>query len=329
MDPLSDVLRAVRLNGAFFYVFEGTAPWSIAVAPARQLVPPVLPHADHLMAYHIVTSGTCWVGCAEDQPVELQAGDAILLPHGDAHYASGQPEERRGQLYNHAPTRPLETIRLGTGAGARVSMVCGFLGCDARPYNPLLAALPRSMHVRGIGSGWLAEFPRQVVAEAWQTRVGGSTMLTRMAELMFVEVVRRYTEELSPQRTGWLAGLRDPVVAPALAALHARPAHAWTLVELARVAASSRTVLTQRFSERVGLAPMQYLTEWRLQLAAEQLANGTRKVAAVAADVGYESEAAFSRAFKRSTGYAPAAWRRMRQDDETAGVRLSESPATC
>jgi AraC-like DNA-binding protein len=329
MDPLSDVLRAVRLNGAFFYVFEGTAPWSIAVAPARQLVPPVLPHADHLMAYHIVTSGTCWVGCAEDQPVELQAGDAILLPHGDAHYASGQPEERRGRLYNHAPTRPLETIRLGTGAGARVSMVCGFLGCDARPYNPLLAALPRSMHVRGIGSGWLAEFPRQVVAEAWQTRVGGSTMLTRMAELMFVEVVRRYTEELSPQRTGWLAGLRDPVVAPALAALHARPAHAWTLVELARVAASSRTVLTQRFSERVGLAPMQYLTEWRLQLAAEQLANGTRKVAAVAADVGYESEAAFSRAFKRSTGYAPAAWRRMRQDDETAGVRLSESPATC
>jgi AraC-like DNA-binding protein len=329
MDPLSDVLRAVRLNGAFFYVFEGTAPWSIAVAPARQLVPPVLPHADHLMAYHIVTSGTCWVGCAEDQPVELQAGDAILLPHGDAHYASGQPEERRGRLYSHAPTRPLETIRLGTGAGARVSMVCGFLGCDARPYNPLLAALPRSMHVRGIGSGWLAEFPRQVVAEAWQTRVGGSTMLTRMAELMFVEVVRRYTEELSPQRTGWLAGLRDPVVAPALAALHARPAHAWTLVELARVAASSRTVLTQRFSERVGLAPMQYLTEWRLQLAAEQLANGTRKVAAVAADVGYESEAAFSRAFKRSTGYAPAAWRRMRQDDETAGVRLSESPATC
>jgi AraC-like DNA-binding protein len=329
MDPLSDVLRAVRLNGAFFYVFEGTAPWSIAVAPARQLVPPVLPHADHLMAYHIVTSGTCWVGCAEDEPVELQAGDAILLPHGDAHYASGQPEERRGRLYNHAPTRPLETIRLGTGAGARVSMVCGFLGCDARPYNPLLAALPRSMHVRGIGSGWLAEFPRQVVAEAWQTRVGGSTMLTRMAELMFVEVVRRYTEELSPQRTGWLAGLRDPVVAPALAALHARPAHAWTLVELARVASTSRTVLTQRFSERVGLAPMQYLTEWRLQLAAEQLANGTRKVAAVAADVGYESEAAFSRAFKRSTGYAPAAWRRMRQDDETASVRLSESPATC
>jgi AraC-like DNA-binding protein len=329
MDPLSDVLRAVRLNGAFFYVFEGTAPWSIAVAPARQLVPPVLPHADHLMAYHIVTTGTCWVGCADDEPVELQAGDAILLPHGDAHFASGQPEERRGRLYNHAPTRPLETIRLGAGAGARVSMVCGFLGCDARPYNPLLAALPRRMHVRGIGSGWLAEFPRQVVAEAWQTRVGGSTMLTRMAELMFVEVVRRYTEELSPQRAGWLAGLRDPVVAPALAALHARPAHPWTVVELARVAATSRTVLTQRFSERIGIPPMQYLTEWRLQLAAEQLANGTRKVAAVAADVGYESEAAFSRAFKRSTGYAPAAWRRMRQDDEPAGVRRSESPATC
>src|SRR5689334_9028629 len=181
MDPLSDVLRAVRLNGAFFYVFEGTAPWSIAVAPARQLVPPVLPHADHLMAYHIVTAGTCWIGGADDEQVELQPGDAILFPHGDAHFASSQQEQRRGRPYNHAPSRPLETIRVGAGAGARVSVVCGFLGCDARPYNPLLAALPRSMHVRGIGSGWLAEFPREGVAEPWQAGVAASTMPTRMA----------------------------------------------------------------------------------------------------------------------------------------------------
>jgi AraC-like DNA-binding protein len=315
MDPLSDVLRAVRLNGAFFYVFEGTAPWSISVAPARQLVPRVLPDADHLMAYHIVTAGTCWMGCKGDEPVQLQAGDAILFPHGDAHLASGQPAHRSGYpFYDHAPSRPLETIRLGQGQGVRTSVVCGFLGCDARPYNPLLAALPRSMHVRGIGVGWLSEFPRQVIAEAWQTRVGGATMLTRMAELMFVEVVRRYTEELPAHRAGWLAGLRDPIVAPALAALHERPAHGWSLAELARVAASSRTVLTERFAQTVGLPPMQYLTEWRLQLAAEQLATGARKVAAVAAEVGYESEAAFSRAFKRSTGHAPAAWRRMRQN---------------
>ena len=314
MDPLSDVLRAVRLDSTFFYVVEATEPWSASVAPARELVPRVLPDAEHLMAYHIVTAGSCWMGCEGDEQVLLQPGDAIVFPHGDAHFASARRGHRVDSgRYNHAPSHPLETIRLGPSSGARVSLVCGYLGCDARPYNPLLSALPRSVHVRGIAGGWLAEFPRQVVAEAWQSRAGGTTMLTRMAELMFVEVVRRYTEELSPRQAGWLAGLRDAVVAPALAALHAQPAHGWTLAELARVAATSRTVLTERFSQTVGLPPMQYLTEWRLQLAAEQLATGSRKVAAVGAEVGYESEAAFSRAFKRRTGYAPAAWRRMRQ----------------
>ena len=315
MDPLSDVLRAVRLTGAFFYVVETTEPWSATVAPARELVPRVLPGAEHLMAYHIVTAGSCWMGCEGDEQVLLEAGDAIVFPHGDSHFASGRRGHRVDpRRYSAAPSRPLETIRLGAaGSPAAASLVCGFLGCDARPYNPLLSALPRSLHARGIAAGWLAEFPRQVVAEAWQTRAGGTTMLTRMAELMFVEIVRRYTEELSPRQAGWLAGLRDPVVAPAIAALHTRPAHPWTLAELARAAATSRTVLTERFSQTVGLPPMQYLTEWRLQLAAEQLATGSSKVAAVATDVGYESEAAFSRAFKRNTGYAPAAWRRMRQ----------------
>jgi AraC-like DNA-binding protein len=323
MDPLSDVLRAVRLDGAFFYVVEATEPWSLSVAPARERVPRVLPDAEHLMAYHIMTAGSCWMGCEGEEPVLLQPGDAIVFPQGDAHFASSRRGRVDSRLHTTAPARPLETIRLGAGSGPRVSLVCGFLGCDARPYNPLLSALPRTIHARGIANGWLAEFPRQVIAEAWQTRAGGATMLTRMAEMMFVEVVRRYTEELSPQGAGWLAGLRDPVVAPVLAALHARPAHAWTLAELARIAAASRTVLTERFSQTVGLPPMQYVTQWRLQLAAEQLATGSRKVAAVGADVGYESEAAFSRAFKRSTGYAPAAWRRMRQSNGASAERAA------
>ncbi len=313
MDPLSDVLRAVRLDSTFFYVVEATEPWSLLVAPARELVPRVLPEAEHLMAYHIVTAGSCWMGREGEEQVLLQPGDAMVFPHGDAHFASGRQGQRvHPGRYSRAPSRPLEKVRLGAGAGTQVSLVCGFLGCDTRPYNPLVSALPRSVHVPAVASGWLAEFPRQVVAEAWQTRPGGTTMLTRMAELMFVEVVRRYTEGLSRQH-GWLAGLSDPVVAPALAALHERPAHPWTLAELARVAATSRTVLTERFSQTVGMPPMQYLTEWRLQLAAGQLASGSAKVAAVGAEVGYESEAAFSRAFKRATGYAPAAWRRMRQ----------------
>jgi AraC-like DNA-binding protein len=192
--------------------------------------------------------------------------------------------------------------------------VCGFLGCDLRPYNPLLAALPRCLHARGVaGAGdWLSEFPRLVVAESRQGRAGDAAMLTRMAELMFVEVVRRQLAALPSQQAGWLAGLRDPVVARALVQLHEHPAHPWTLADLARAVATSRTVLAERFSRLVGVPPMQYLAQWRLQLAAEQLVRGAEKIAAIGAAVGYESEAAFSRAFKRATGYGPAAWRRAR-----------------
>jgi AraC-like DNA-binding protein len=246
--------------------------------------------------------------------VLLQPGDAIVFPQGDPHFLSSVEGHRVDPgVYGAAPERHLDTVRLGGGAGPRATFVCGFLGCDARPYNPLVTALPRRMHVRGVAGGWLSEFPRQVVAESRVARAGGATMLTRMAELMFVEVVRRHMEAMPAQHTGWLAGLRDSVVAPALAELHARPAHQWTLADLARAAATSRTVLAERFSQLVGVPPMQYLTQWRLQLAAEQLAQGSAKVAAVGARVGYESEAAFSRAFKRATGHAPAAWRRARQ----------------
>jgi AraC-like DNA-binding protein len=191
--------------------------------------------------------------------------------------------------------------------------VCGFLGCDMRPYNPLLASLPPQMHLTGIAGGWLSQFPQQAVAESRAERIGSETMLTRMAELMFVEVVRRHVEQMPERDTGWLAGLRDPVVGPALAQLHERPAHPWTLPELARQIASSRTVLAERFSHVVGVPPMSYLARWRLQLAAEQLVNSSSKVAAIGAQVGYDSEAAFSRAFKRETGLSPAAWRQSRQ----------------
>ena len=313
MDPLSDVLRAVRLNGAYFYLVEAAAPWSVSALAARELVPRVMPEAEHLIPYHILTAGSCWAGLEGERQVLMQPGDVIAFPQGDPHFLSSAEGHRvhPGTL-GTAPDRYPGKVTLGPGPARDTSFVCGFLGCDVRPYNPLLASLPRQMHVPGIASGWLSEFPRQVVAESRAARVGSETMLTRMAELMFVEVVRRYLEQLPPQRTGWLAGLRDPVVGPALAQLHERPAHPWTLLDLARAVGSSRTVLVERFSGVIGMPPMQYLTQWRLQLAAERLSSGSAKVAAVGAEVGYESEAAFSRAFKRATGQSPASWRRTR-----------------
>lgn len=317
MDPLSDVLRAVKLNGAYFYLVEAAAPWSVSARPARELVPRILPDTQHLISYHILTSGMCWAGVEGEPQVRLDAGDVIVFPQGDAHMISSAAGHRLpAERDDAAPDRYPSTVHIGSGAGQKATFVCGFLGCDVRPYNPLLASLPRRMHITGIAGGWLAQFPEQVVSESRAGRIGSETMLTRMAELMFIEVVRRYVEELSPQQTGWLAGLRDPVVGPALAELHGRPAHPWTLPELARTIASSRTVLAERFPLLVGVPPMQYLARWRLQLAAEQLARGSAKVATIGAQVGYESEAAFSRAFKRETGLSPAMWRRERSSGD-------------
>jgi AraC-like DNA-binding protein len=314
MDPLSDVLRAVRLSGAYFYLVEAAAPWSVMTAAARDLVPRVLPDAEHLISYHIVISGSCWGGLEGGQRVRLQPGDAILFPHGDAHVMSSAEEyDVDAERVSSSSKRYPETVRLGPDTNRDTTFVCGFLGCDARPYNPLLASLPRRLHVAGVAGGWLSQFPQQAVAEARFGRLGSDTMLTRMAELMFIEVMRHYLEELSPQHTGWLAGLRDSVVGPAITKLHERPSHAWTIAELAQTVATSRSVLAERFSNVLGVPPLLFLTRWRLQLAAEQLARSATKVAAIAENVGYESEAAFSRAFKRETGMSPASWRRTRQ----------------
>jgi AraC-like DNA-binding protein len=319
MDPLSDVLRVVRLTGAYFYLVEASPPWSVRATAATQLAPRILPQSEHLISYHIVTSGRCWGGLEPEAHVELEPGDVIVFPHGDRHSMSSD----RGRLVDaelalQSPQRYPDTVVLGNGS-RDTTFVCGFLGCDARPFNPLLSALPRCLHVPGGAGGWLAEFPRQAVAESRFGRMGAETMLTRMAELMFVEILRRHLETLVPEQTGWLAGLRDPIVGTALSCLHASPNRDWTIAALAREAGSSRTVLMERFTELIGLPPMQYLTQWRLQLAANLLATTTAKVASISEQVGYESEAAFSRAFKRAIGRSPAYFRRERQQPPLSG----------
>ena len=315
MDPLSDVIRAVRLNGAYFYFVEAAAPWSVSTVAARELRPRVLPDAEHLISYHVLLTGSCWGGLEGEEQVQLKAGDVIVFPHGGPHVMSSTKlhDKRDASVALAESQRYADRVLLGPAAARDTTLVCGFLGCDQHPFNPLLASLPRRLHVSGIATGWLAQFPAQAVAESHVGRVGHLTMLTRMAELMFIEVVRSYVEEQSETRNGWLAGLVDAVVGPALSQLHERPAHSWTLPELARACAASRTVLAERFSRLVGVPPMLYLKRWRLQLAANQLTLTAAKVATIATQVGYESEAAFSRAFKQETGLSPASWRRARQ----------------
>lgn len=330
-DTLSDLLRAVRLRGALFYYVEGSSPWVAEAPPMSTLIPHVLPGVDHMMEFHAVAEGSCWAALTGESPLRLSAGDVVLFPQGDAHVMSSAPGLRAGSSANdflfvpRPPQLPyalgagapdVTTARLDGGGRERATLVCGFLGLDARPFNPLLAALPRVLHLSGRVLGadsWVTSFLRTAVAESNLKRPGGEAVLERMSELLFVEALRRYVDTLPAEHTGWLSGMRDPTVGRALSLLHQRPADAWTIEQLGSEAGMSRSSLHERFVHFIGQPPMQYLTQWRMQLAASRLRESDAKVVEVALDVGYESEAAFSRAFKRVVGVAPATWRRARR----------------
>ena len=252
--------------------------------------------------------------------MQFVAGDVIVFPHGDSYAmlsAPGGPAEfeHEGALdFFRAMAAGQLPFVVPEGGGGRehAKFMCGFLGCDARPFNPLLAALPRLMRVRQPAEksdDLLDRLIGLTLAEARMRRPGGEVIRLLLSELMFVEVIRRYLETLPDNQTGWLAGLRDPGVGRALALLHNKAAHAWTLEELASEAAMSRSALAERFMRLVGQPPMQYLTQWRIQIAARLLADGATKVGAVGLEVGYASEAAFSRAFKKIAGLSPSTWR--------------------
>ena len=270
------------------------------------------------LEFHAVTRGECLGGIVGEEPVRLEAGDVICFPHGDPHVLSSERGLRAPpqdlSVYERRPGAPLPfPLKLGSGA-PEVHLVCGFLGCDARPFNPLLAALPRVLRAsdRDAPGGWLSRFMEMAEAEARTPRPGAEAVLARLSEIMFVEVIRRHVESLLPDRTGWLAGLRDPHVGRALAALHARPGHAWTIDALGREAGLSRSALAERFTALVGEPPIQYLGRWRMQVAAGLLASTHDGIASIAARIGYASEAAFNRAFKKLVGVPPASWRRRR-----------------
>jgi len=314
-DTLSEVLRAVRLTGAVFFDVEASSPWVEQSPAGKVIASTVLPGVQHLISYHVVTEGSCYGGLIGKPPVRLEAGDVIVFPHGDAHVMSSAPGMLSPpKLENYLPpprTQLPMPVRSGGGGSERTHLVCGFLGCDIRPFNPLISTLPRLLHVRdrdGGARGWLSHFVQVALAESRDKRAGGESVLARLSELMFVQAIRRHLEAMPDEQRGWLAGLRDPYVGRALAVLHERPTHDWSLDELAREASLSRSALADRFGRLVGQPPMTYLAQWRMQIAAGLLARGS-KVSAVATEVGYESEAAFNRAFKRFVGIPPATWR--------------------
>ena len=326
-DTLSDVLRCVRLHGAVFFNVSAGGEWAAEAPPAREIAPLLMPGVEHVMEYHAVANGTCWAGLPGGPAVQLFAGDVVVFPHGDGHVVSSAPGMRGdadlGWLSNNnADGFPLRvayddrkvTLSASLERAADVTIVCGFLGCDLRPFNPLIAALPRLLHLRaGEDNAWIAGFTQQAVAESHARRPGADAMLARMSEMMFVDAVRRYADLMPDESAGWLAGVRDRFIGRALALMHEQPAQDWTVDELGRRIGLSRSALHERFVQMIGVPPMQYLAQWRMQAAARLLLETRAGVAAIALEVGYDSEAAFARAFKRQVGKPPGAWRRERE----------------
>jgi len=318
MDALSHVLRAVELTGATFLDAEFRDPWCIVVCEMLQRR--LVPAAEHFISYHYIADGRCQTKVGGELTV-LEAGDVVAYPHGDMHIM--------GSALHLAPApmaEMLETVKRGEvtfvrhgGAGEATRAVCGFLACDPRLCQPILSALPRVIKVSirsGPSGDWLERSIRQSVVEAASTRAGNEVILAKLSEVLFVETLRRYIEGLPQEQTGWLAGLRDPLVAGALNVLHERTAHRWTVAQLAREVGCSRSVLAERFTHYLGQPPMHYLAKWRLAIAARALRSGHARPGRIAEEVGYESETAFNRAFKREYGMPPSRWRNTKASAE-------------
>ncbi len=333
MDVLSDVLRVVRLSGAVFFTADFSSPWSLESPIPDMLASAVMPQAECIVLFHILVDGECEVECQGHPLTTMASGDVIVFPRGDQHTMRTHGTSTATPLTSiFSPGRHDEPPQLSYGGGGRAShFVCGYLNCDQR-FSPLVEALPTMLVVRSRddystieavdasgsrplvlppGSGtWLGTTLKFTINEARAARPGNAAMLGRLTELMFVEILREYMHRLPQNQSGWLAGLNDPHVGKVLRLLHTNPVHDWTVDELAREVAVSRSVLAQRFAELVGETPMRYLANWRMQLAKQMMREGAPNIQDVATRVGYESEAAFNRAFKRATGSPPATWRK-------------------
>ena len=317
MDALSDVLRVARLTGGVFLHAEFFAPWCMAARVGPEHCTPALGPASHLILYHYVVEGKLRIRVDEGDGdgLVLGAGDVVLLPRNDVHLVGSDltlPPVAGVDIIQPPKKGGLFTIHHG-GGGERTRMICGYLGCDDIEENPVLSTLPALLKLdveQGGAAEWIRSTFQYAADEVARGRPGSETVLAKLSELLFVEAVRRYAETLPQGQTGWLAGLRDPHVARALALLHHDITRPWNVNDLSREVGLSRSALADRFIGLIGMPPMHYVASWRMQIATQKLRNTNASLAQVADLVGYSSEAAFSRAFKKAFGTAPATWRR-------------------
>jgi len=329
MDALSEVLRVITLDSAIYFNAEFCEPWCLASPASSVLAPLLAGRREHVIIYHLLCEGNAWVQVEGHGRLELSAGDLVTFPHGHGHVLgagrSVAPIDAAAALPG-VLARGLELLHLG-GEGAASRFICGFFACDPYLSQTFLGGLPPliRVNIRDDPSGqWLENSLRFSVIQAAKREAGAGAMLAKLSEVVFAETLRRYVRGIPEDRPGWLAGARDPHVGRALALLHHRHAHRWTVAELAREAGLSRTVLAERFRHFLGEPPMAYLTRWRLGLAARALTTTSQSVAQIAFDVGYESEAALNRAFKREYGLPPARYRKEKLAQRT-GARSAEA----
>jgi len=312
-DPLSEVLHSVRLTGGVFVSAHLTAPWCIGVGVTPDDCIPFMTKPNHVIGYHVVIEGGMLVSLEGEPALEVRAGEIVLFPHNDAHTLAsepGIPPVSGQELIEPSPDGDVPCIRHG-GGGAATRIVCGFLA-SKETYNPLSAALPKALKI-GIRDGasreWIEASVQFAAAELADGRLASSSVVTRLSESVLIEAVRQYSSSLAEEDVGWLKGVKDPQVGRALALIHHKLAEPWSAQALASEVALSRSAFVERFTSLVGMPPIRYLTAWRLQTAKRALRETGQTVAQVSYAVGYESEEAFSRAFKREFGLPPARWR--------------------
>jgi AraC-like DNA-binding protein len=327
MDVLSEVLKAVKLDGAVFFHGEFSSPWCARQPDACAMASYLSASTKHVIIYHLVTEGRGYARVEQNgRAIPLAAGDIIIVPHGDAHLMGNGPAVTPMDSSEHLRQVLAEGKMLSQfgGGGELTRLVCGYLTCDRQLSQVFLAGLPPliKIHIRDNPSGrWIEDTLRYSVSHAETSGPGGAVVIAKLSEVLFVETLRRYIAKLPQAQTGWLAGVRDPEVGKALALLHKQPSHPWTIASLANEVGLSRSVLAERFRHYLSDTPMGYLTRWRLQLAAQVLASTSKSVAEVAGEVGYESEPSFNRAFKREFGVPPARFRSQSRSAHSKAVR--------